>query len=165
MQLFIYRTTPFGQTRAGCRQNDFKCRHNPHMAPLDRQSRLRTGSNATSRAYHSQPEPSEGGVPQCEPGGILFHEVERRIRLGHTPNSREKGRQKSETHAKSFSNSQKARHFANHLVRILLEIFAEGRRCVPAVLDARIGAAVNLKVEDYYPSGKRLICRCMAQFG
>jgi hypothetical protein len=30
---------------------------------------------------------------------------------------------------------------------------------------ARIGAVVNLKVEDYYPSGKRLICRCMAQFG
>jgi hypothetical protein len=30
---------------------------------------------------------------------------------------------------------------------------------------ARIGAFVNLKVEDYYPSGKRLICRCMAQFG
>ena len=30
---------------------------------------------------------------------------------------------------------------------------------------ARIGAAVNLKVEDYYPSGKRLICRFMAQFG
>ena len=22
MQLFIYRTAPFGQTRAGCRQND-----------------------------------------------------------------------------------------------------------------------------------------------
>ena len=32
MQLFIYRTAPFGQTRAGCRQNDFKCRHNAHMA-------------------------------------------------------------------------------------------------------------------------------------
>ena len=30
---------------------------------------------------------------------------------------------------------------------------------------ARIGAFVSLKVEDYYPSGKRLICRCMAQFG
>src|ERR1700726_3309497 len=30
---------------------------------------------------------------------------------------------------------------------------------------ARIGAVVNLRVEDYYPSGKRLICRCMAQFG
>ena len=30
---------------------------------------------------------------------------------------------------------------------------------------ARIGAVVNPKVEDYYPSGKRLICRFMAQFG
>jgi hypothetical protein len=28
---------------------------------------------------------------------------------------------------------------------------------------ARIGAVVNLKVEDYYPSGKRLICRRVAQ--
>jgi len=30
---------------------------------------------------------------------------------------------------------------------------------------AGIGDVVNLKVEDYYPSGKRLICRCMAQIG
>jgi hypothetical protein len=35
----------------------------------------------------------------------------------------------------------------------------------PGVKFARIGAVVNLKVEDYYASGKRLIRRCMAQFG
>jgi hypothetical protein len=41
--------------------------------------------------------------------------------------------QKSETHAKSFSNSQKGRHFANNLVRILLEIFAICRPIPPGV--------------------------------
>src|SRR5260221_3088046 len=74
------------------------------------------GPNATSGDYHCQPESSEDGVSQCEPSRGLFRSLShggsgrvKLCRLGHTPNSVEKGRQKLVTHVRKWGEQGSAR--------------------------------------------------------